>query len=115
MASCASHHLESSGIEHFLADGMGKLRVLRMTGGADRIDRSLGHIRIIGAMGHMAVGAGICRLVFVLACIVPLESIQVTGAANEALPPLEQPLVIAGMGGVAGSAAIFPESHQMVV
>jgi hypothetical protein len=44
-----------------------------------------------------------------------LESIQVTGAANEALPPLKQPLVIAGMGGVAGSTAIFPISHQMVV
>ena len=94
---------------------MGKLRVFFVAGGADAIDRAREHIRIIGAMSRMAVCAGICRHMLGLGSIVPLEGVQMTGAANIAFPPLEQTLVIAGVGRMAGGTTILSVSDQMVV
>lgn len=59
----AGHHLTGSRIKDPFANGMGEDPVLSVASTADLIDGCLGHGRMIGAVGRMAVVAGPGQLV----------------------------------------------------
>ena len=115
MATAAGHHLPGARIENVLADRVSKGGVFAVTGGADIIYRCLEHGRMVGAMRGMAVVAAIGFLMTELRLRVALEGRLMTGAANMALLPFEQPGIIAGMGGMTGHTAIIAITDQMVV
>ena len=115
MTTRTSHHLAGTRVEDFIADGMGEHPMLPMAFAAHVIDRRLGHGRVVGTVGCMAVVAGRRPLVAVFCLVVPPESLFVTLAADMAFLPLEQTLVVAGMRGMAGGAAVIFEPNQMIV
>lgn len=111
----AGHCLAGSGIENIFPDRMGENSVLPMAFAADFVDGRLGHRRMVGAVGRMAVVAGTGPLVLEFGGIVPLESRLMAITANVALFPLEQPRVITGVRRMAGHAAIVAVPHQVIV
>ena len=115
MTAGASHHLTGSRVEHIFTDRMGEYSMLSMTGTADLIDGGFGHGRMVGTMGSMTVVAGVRHLVTVFCSIIPLESRFMTIAADMALLPLQQSVIISGMGGMAGYAAVFSVTDQVIV
>lgn len=115
MTAGTGHHLAGSRIENRFADRMRELRVRCMATGAYRIDGSLGHDRMVGAMRRMAVAAGAGQLVLEAGRVMPPEGRFMAGPADMALLPLEQPLVITGMWGMAGHTAVVAIAHQVVV
>ena len=66
MTARTCHHLAGSRVKDFFTDGMGECGVRLMAVGADFIDGSLAHGRMVGAMGGMTVVAGVCFLVLEL-------------------------------------------------
>lgn len=47
--------------------------------------------------------------------IIALEGVQMTGAADIAITPLEQAFIVPGVRRMTGNAAVFPVPHQMIV
>jgi hypothetical protein len=45
----------------------------------------------------------------------PLEGVQMAGTADITIAPVEQPLVVAGMGRMAGDTAVFTISNQVIM
>ena len=82
---------------------------------ADCIDWILEHGWMIRAMRGMTVVAGICFLMAVFSRLPTLESCFVTLAADMTFLPLEQPVIIACMGGMACYAAIITVTNQVIV
>ena len=115
MTTCAGHHLSGSRVEDIFADGMGEYTVFPMTFFADCIDRGLGHGRMVRTVGRMAVVAGICHLVVEFCRFMALESRFMALAAEVALLPLEQPIIIAGVRGMAGHTAVFFVANQVIM
>ena len=63
----------------------------------------------------MAVIAGVSELVAVFCSIMPFECCLMALAADMALFALQQPVIITGMRGMAGYAAIILIADQVVV
>ena len=66
-------------------------------------------------MRCVAIIAGICHLVAELCCIMPIKGRPMTFAADVTFLPFKQPVVIAGVGGMAGHAAIIFVTNQVVM
>jgi len=93
----AGHHLAGPRVENFVTDGMGEHPVLPMAFAADLVDGCLGHCRMVGAMGRMAIVAGVGPLVAVFRRVVPLECLFVALTANVNFLPFEQSPIVTGM------------------
>lgn len=115
MTAAAGHHLAGARIKNILADRMTEGGVFAVTFGAGGIDRSFEHGRMVGAVRRMAIVAGIGLLMTELRRLIALEGRFMAGAADMALLPLQQPGVIAGMGGMTSHTAIITVTNQMIM
>jgi len=115
MTARTGQYLTGSGVKDVFSDWMGKNTMFLMTSAADFINGGLGHGRIVRAVGRMAIVAGICHLVLVFCRLVPLESRFVTLSADVTFLSLEQPVIIAGMRGMTGHAAVIFVTDQVIM
>jgi len=115
MTARTGHHLAGLRVEDICADRMGERSVPLVTFTTDRIDRALEHGGMVRSMGGMAVVAGIGPHVAEFCRIVPLESRFVAETADMTFLALEQPLIIAGVGGMAGHTAIIFVTDQVIM
>ena len=115
MTARTGQHLSGSWVEDIFADGMGENTVFPMTFTTYFINGSLGHGRMVGTMRSMAVVAGVCHLVAEFCRFVALESCFVALAADVPFLPLEQPIIIAGVRGMAGHTAVFFVANQVIM
>ena len=115
MTTRAGHRLSGSRVVDIFTDGMGEYTVFPMTFFADCIDRGLGHGRMVRAVGRMAVVAGICHLMAEFCRFMALESRCMALAADVTFLPFEQPIIIAGVRGMAGHTAVFFVTNQVIM
>jgi hypothetical protein len=86
-----------------------------MAGPTDIIDGAFGHGRMVGTVRGMAVSALSGELVLELGSFMPFEGRFMAGPADVPLHPLEKPIIIAGVRGMAGCASVFAETNQVIV
>lgn len=115
MATATGHHLSGTRIKNILADRMRKVGMQSVTFGAGGVDRCFEHGRMVGAVRRMTIVAGIGLLMTELRRLVTLEGRFMTSAADMALFPFKQPVVIAGMGGMTSHTAIIAVANQMIM
>jgi hypothetical protein len=115
VTTCTGNHLPGSRIKNLLPYGMCKSPVQSMTFVADIIDRSLGHVGIVGSMRRMAINAGICHLVLEWSLAVSQKCIRMTGSTDIFLFTFEQGGIISGVGRMTGGTSVFAVAQQMVV
>ena len=115
MTTRTGHRLSGSRVKDIFTDRMGEYAMFSMTFFADCIDRGLGHGRMVRTVGRMAVVAGICHLMAEFCRFMALESRCMALAADVTFLPFEQPIIIAGVRGMAGHTAVFFVTNQVIM
>lgn len=107
--------LAGSRVVDIFAYGMGENAVFPVTLTAYLVDRRLGHGRVVGAVGRMAVITGICHYMTEFCRIMAFKSCSMTLATDMTLLALKQSGIVTGMRGMAGHAAVVFIAHKVIV
>lgn len=108
-------HLARAGITHLLPNRMGKLALILMTAGADRVTVSSEHGKLIGTVNVMALGAEPGILMTVKLGIIVGHGIGMTVSADLTLSAKQHFPVVGRMGRMTTGTGIPRRTGQMTV